>query len=97
MLVLDVDVLAHQGRLPEAEELLERLIGLSNDVGLFAEETDPMTGEALGNFPQAFTHMALITTCAHVTAARENRIPAPDVPHDFAASAISRLVAEGRA
>ncbi|HVT79006.1 MAG TPA: glycoside hydrolase family 15 protein [Acidimicrobiales bacterium] len=91
-----VDVLTHQGRLAEAEELLERLIGLSNDLGLFAEETDAATGEALGNFPQAFTHMALITTCAHVTAAREGRIPPPDVAHDFAASAIDRLIAEGR-
>jgi GH15 family glucan-1,4-alpha-glucosidase len=92
-----VDVLTHQGRLHEAEEMLERLIGLSNDVGLFAEETDAPTGAALGNFPQAFTHMALITSCAHVTAAREKRIPAPGVRHDFAASAIARLVAEGRA
>jgi GH15 family glucan-1,4-alpha-glucosidase len=91
-----VDVLTHQGRLPEAEELLERLIGLSNDVGLFAEETLASTGEALGNFPQAFTHMGLITTCANVTAAREKRIPEPGVAHDFAASAIDRLVAEGR-
>ncbi len=92
-----VDVLTHQGRLHEAEELLERLIGLSNDVGLFAEETDAATGEALGNFPQAFTHMALITSCAHVTAAREGRIPSPSIAHDFAASAVARLVAEGRA
>jgi GH15 family glucan-1,4-alpha-glucosidase len=46
--------------LPEAEELLERLIGLSNDLGLFAEETYASTGEALGNFPQAFTHVGLI-------------------------------------
>ena len=91
-----VDVLTHQGRTLEAEELLERLIGLSNDVGLFAEETYASTGEALGNFPQAFTHMALITTCAHVTAAREARIPSPHVAHDFAASAIDRLLAEGR-
>jgi GH15 family glucan-1,4-alpha-glucosidase len=91
-----VDVLTHQGRMLEAEVLLERLIGLSNDVGLFAEETYASTGEALGNFPQAFTHMALITTCAHVTAAREKRIPAPGVAHDFAASAIDRLIAEGR-
>jgi GH15 family glucan-1,4-alpha-glucosidase len=92
-----VDVFTHQGRLAEAEALLERLIGLSNDVGLFAEETDAATGESLGNFPQAFTHMALITTCAHVTAAREGRIPPPDVAHDFAASALARLIAEGRA
>ncbi|MEY2424873.1 MAG: hypothetical protein QOI61_445, partial [Actinomycetota bacterium] len=86
-----VDVLTHQGRLHDAEELLERLIGLSNDVGLFAEETDAATGEALGNFPQAFTHMALITSCAHVTAARAGNIPSPSTAHDFAASALARL------
>ena len=57
----------------------------------------PSTGEALGNFPQAFTHMALITTCAHVTAAREGRIPSPDAAHDFAASAIDRCWRKGAA
>ena len=42
----------------------------ANDVGLFAEEVDPATGEALGNFPQAFSHMALVGSCAHLSAAR---------------------------
>ena len=92
-----VDVLTHQGRIREAADLLEHLIGLSNDVGLFAEEADAVSGEALGNFPQAFTHMALITSSAHLTAARERRIPEPGVAHDYAGSALARLVAEGRA
>ncbi|MEY2469588.1 MAG: hypothetical protein QOF21_2286 [Actinomycetota bacterium] len=92
-----VDVLTHQGQVHEAEELTERLLGLSNDVGLFAEETDAATGEALGNFPQAFTHMALITSCSHLSAAREGRLPAPGVTHDYAGSALARLVADGRA
>jgi GH15 family glucan-1,4-alpha-glucosidase len=91
-----LDVLAHQGRVEEAEELLERLIGLSNDLGLFAEEADAATGEALGNFPQAFTHMGLITSCAHVTAAREKRLPLASTAHDYAATALTRLVVEGR-
>jgi GH15 family glucan-1,4-alpha-glucosidase len=50
------------GRRPEGEALFERLLSLSNDVGLFAEEYDPRGGRMLGNFPQALTHMALVNT-----------------------------------
>ena len=52
--------LARSGQLDEAEHLFERLLGRANDLGLFAEEIDPDTGAALGNFPQAFTHIGLI-------------------------------------
>jgi GH15 family glucan-1,4-alpha-glucosidase len=51
-----------QGRLPEARALFERLLGLANDVGLLAEEYDPHVGRQLGNFPQAFSHIALVNT-----------------------------------
>jgi GH15 family glucan-1,4-alpha-glucosidase len=47
-------------RLEEARLIFERMLGFANHVGLYAEETGP-TGEALGNFPQAFTHLALIS------------------------------------
>ncbi|MGH8897923.1 MAG: glycoside hydrolase family 15 protein [Egibacteraceae bacterium] len=57
-----VDVLALQGRLDEASALFERLLTCGNDLGLYAEQYDPHTGELLGNFPQAFTHMALINS-----------------------------------
>ena len=55
-----VEVLALQGRSDEARALFERLLALRNDVGLLAEEYDPAPGRQLGNFPQAFTHLALV-------------------------------------
>lgn len=88
-----LDCLTFAGRLDEAEQLLERLLGLGNDVGLFAEEVDTTSGEALGNFPQAFTHMALVTSCAHVEAARGGNIPLDGV-FDYAEVALARLIAE---
>ena len=57
-----VDVLVLQGRLGEARAMFERLIGLSNDVGLLAEEYDPGARRMLGNFPQAFSHVALVNS-----------------------------------
>jgi GH15 family glucan-1,4-alpha-glucosidase len=55
-----VEALCHLERIDEASELLESLCGRSNDVGLFAEQIDPVTGAHLGNFPQALTHSSLI-------------------------------------
>jgi GH15 family glucan-1,4-alpha-glucosidase len=51
-----------QGRLKEARALFEKLLTLRNDVGLLAEEYDPTERRQLGNFPQAFSHLALINT-----------------------------------
>jgi GH15 family glucan-1,4-alpha-glucosidase len=56
-----VEVLALQGRDAEARVLFERLISFRNDLDLLAEEYDPVQGIQLGNFPQAFTHLALVT------------------------------------
>ncbi len=65
-----VDVLAMQGRLEEAESRFQHLLALANDVGLLAEEYDPSRRELLGNFPQAFTHMALINSAEQLQRAR---------------------------
>jgi GH15 family glucan-1,4-alpha-glucosidase len=50
------------GRVQEARELFERLLGLRNDLGLLSEEYDPKNKRQLGNFPQAFTHVGLVNT-----------------------------------
>ena len=56
------ETLARAGRLNEARLILEKMLTYSNHLGLYAEEIS-ITGEALGNFPQAFTHLALISAC----------------------------------
>lgn len=55
------ECLAHQGRSQEATEVFQRACETTNDLGLFAEEFDPRTGEMLGNFPQALTHLSHIS------------------------------------
>lgn len=60
------DALALAGRRDEARELYRRLTSLANDVGLLAEEYDPKTRRLVGNFPQAFTHLALVNTAMTV-------------------------------
>ncbi|MFF3870159.1 glycoside hydrolase family 15 protein [Streptomyces sp. NPDC001978] len=56
------DALHLTGRTEEAKELFDRLVGLTNDVGLLSEEYDPVAGRQLGNFPQAFSHIGLVNT-----------------------------------
>jgi GH15 family glucan-1,4-alpha-glucosidase len=58
-----VDNYVLQGRLDEAGRLFDRLLSRCNDVGLLAEEVDPLSGRMLGNFPQAYSHVGLIN-CA---------------------------------
>ena len=68
------DNLALIGRVDEARAMFERLRGLSNDVGLFAEEYDPKAERMLGNFPQAFSHLAFVTTAAHLSMGADSPI-----------------------
>jgi GH15 family glucan-1,4-alpha-glucosidase len=64
-----VDAYVLQQRFEEARALFERLVALCNDVGLLSEEYDPRSGRLVGNFPQAFTHVALINSAFNLTKA----------------------------
>jgi GH15 family glucan-1,4-alpha-glucosidase len=65
------DNYAFAGRVDEAERLFERLIGLRNHLGLFAEEYDPTLRRQVGNFPQGFSHLAFIETAEALDSARQ--------------------------
>ncbi|HEX6555473.1 MAG TPA: glycoside hydrolase family 15 protein [Ktedonobacteraceae bacterium] len=66
-----VEALTRAQRLEEAREYLEQMFTYANHLGLYSEEVAP-TGEALGNFPQAFTHLALIRACYFLNEALDN-------------------------
>jgi GH15 family glucan-1,4-alpha-glucosidase len=75
------EYLALGGGTPEeARASFERLCGYANDVGLFGEEIDPATGAALGNFPQAFTHVGLINAAISLTGRLEGAPPHERLP-----------------
>jgi GH15 family glucan-1,4-alpha-glucosidase len=61
-----VSALAIVGEMQRARDLMERLLRIASPLGLYAEEFDPQTGRHLGNFPQAFSHLALIEATARM-------------------------------
>jgi alpha,alpha-trehalase len=61
-----VSALAVIGELQQARDLMERLLGIASPLGLYAEEFDTATGRHLGNFPQAFSHLALLEAAARI-------------------------------
>ena len=75
-----VDNYILQGRHADARELFDRLLARCNDVGLLAEELDPLTGRMLGNFPQAYSHVGVINCALNLsrrTGPAEERAEAP--------------------
>ena len=62
------EALARAGLVEDARLIFEKMLGYANHVGLYAEQIG-LTGEALGNFPQAFTHLGLISAAFHLSAA----------------------------
>jgi len=75
------------GRRDDAERLFCRLVGLCNDVGLLAEEYDPHDKRQLGNFPQAFSHVALINTAFNLTRAEKPAEQRSELPKGTAKQA----------
>jgi GH15 family glucan-1,4-alpha-glucosidase len=75
-----VDALALCGRLDEAWDLFGGMSGRANHLGLYAEEIDPRSGEFLGNFPQAFTHIGLINSVLYLSRAEGHRARATPEP-----------------
>jgi GH15 family glucan-1,4-alpha-glucosidase len=70
-----VSALAFNGRVDEARTLFERLVALSNDIGLLAEEYDVAHQRQVGNFPQAFSHLTLVLAARDIAAAQAPRQP----------------------
>jgi GH15 family glucan-1,4-alpha-glucosidase len=64
-----VNALALGGKVDDAYDVFDKIVDYANDVGLLAEEIDPATGEQIGNFPQAFSHVGLINSAVNLTIA----------------------------
>jgi GH15 family glucan-1,4-alpha-glucosidase len=82
------DNLAMQGRLEEARNLFDRLLLLRNDVGLLAEQYDPVSRRLVGNFPQAFSHVSLVNTAVRLDRAKAGAdatsLGVEDLPEELA-------------
>jgi GH15 family glucan-1,4-alpha-glucosidase len=70
-----VSALVEIGDVMRARQLCEKLLSFASPLGLYAEEIDPHSGRHLGNFPQAFTHLALINAVIHLIRAEQGTPP----------------------
>lgn len=70
-----VDALTLAGRIDEALDIYNSILARANDVGLLAEQIDPGTGEFLGNFPQAYSHLGVINSALYLATAMERPVP----------------------
>lgn len=67
-----IDHLVREGEIARAEQLLDAVIACASPLGLYSEQIDPGTGEFLGNFPQGFSHLGLITAILNVERAKRD-------------------------
>jgi hypothetical protein len=85
-----VEALALAGRLEGAAEVMDAIVSLGRDLGLYTEEMDPSTQEMRGNFPQALTHLALVTAPALFAEQTPTKLKSRE-PASEAGDAIARL------
>ena len=76
--------LIYDGRIVEAKAYFEQMLGCANGLGLLAEMIDPATGEFLGNFPQAYSHIGLIHTARNLSRALDGEVVGPQEPLAYA-------------
>lgn len=87
-----IDHLIREGEMGRAEELLEAIVACASPLGLYSEEIDPTTGEFLGNFPQAFSHLGLITAILNLERAKNDRDFARMPEHEKFQASVGRAV-----
>lgn len=87
-----IDHLIREGELEAAEVLLDKLLARASPLGLFSEEIDPASGEFLGNFPQAFSHLAVIGTIVNLHEAKRSRRWAALPEHEKFQHSVGRTV-----
>jgi GH15 family glucan-1,4-alpha-glucosidase len=74
-----VDALALSGRLDEAYRVFDGMVGRASQAGLYSEQIDPASGDFLGNFPQAFTHLGLINSALYLAHMEGRETPVPEL------------------